>query len=55
MRKKTSVRNSFSLRIPPELNQKLREYADKIGVSKTAVILNLIYKELGDERRDKKR
>lgn len=39
-------KESFSIRIPAALNQKLTARAEEMGISKSAVILSLIYKEL---------
>ena len=38
-----------SVRIPVNLNKKFSDYVAKIGISKTAFILGLIYKELEKE------
>ena len=38
-------KESFSIRIPAALNQKLTARAEEMGISKSAVILSLIYKE----------
>ena len=35
----------FSIRVPPLVNKKLTERAERIGISKSAVILNLLYNE----------
>ena len=35
----------FTIRVPPLVNEKLEERAGRIGISKSAVILNLLYKE----------
>lgn len=34
------------LRLPPELNRRLENHVSKIGISKPAFILNLIFNEL---------
>ena len=55
MRFKSSVeKNSFSIRIPTDLNIKLRERAEKMGISKSALILSLLYKELGNDKQVKR-
>lgn len=47
MRTKAKVpKESFSIRIPEALNQKLTARAEEMGISKSAVILSLIYREL---------
>ena len=47
MRTKPKVpKESFSIRIPEALNQKLTARAEEMGISKSAVILSLIYREL---------
>lgn len=38
-----------SVRIPTELNKEFTNHVAKIGISKTAFILGLIYKELKKE------
>lgn len=49
MNNKSKVKkDTFSLRIPTELHQKLYERAEKMGISKSALILSLIYKEVGE-------
>ena len=47
----------FSIRVPPAVNEKLLERAESIGISKSAVILNLLYKEFleGKENRQQVR
>ena len=40
---------TFSLRLPKELNEKITRRADKIGISKAALILILIDKALSIE------
>lgn len=41
-----SRKNQMGLRIPQELNQRLEKHVGKIGISKNAFILNLIFNEL---------
>ena len=45
----------FTIRVPPLVNEKLEERAEKIGISKSAVILNLLYNEFieGKEQRQR--
>lgn len=53
MRIKSKVqKESFSIRIPAMLNQKLTARAEEIGISKSAVILSLIYKEFVNQNTD---
>lgn len=42
-------RELVSVRIPKELNKKLAKHVAAMGLSKTAFIINLIYKELKKE------
>ena len=37
---------NFTLRIPEELDKKLKKRATELGMSKNALILNLIWKEI---------
>ena len=41
-----SRKNQIGLRLPPELNQRLEKHVSRIGISKNAFILNLIFNEL---------
>lgn len=42
----------FSLRVPRDLNEIITKQAKAIGISKNAVILNLLHKALRAEKRD---
>lgn len=42
----------IGLRLPPELNRRLENHVSRIGISKPAFILNLIFNEL--EKNEKK-
>ena len=39
-------KSQIGLRLPAELNQRLEKHVGKIGISKPAFILNLIFNEL---------
>ena len=41
-----SAKRQIGIRIPYELYQRLEEHVDKIGISKPAFILSILYKEL---------
>jgi len=47
-----SKKFQFGIRLSPELNRRLENPASKIGISKNAFILNLIFNEL--EKSEKK-
>ena len=51
--KATIKKRVFSLRVPIAINQKLVERAESIGISKTAVILNILNKEFSTEQKEK--
>lgn len=46
-------KNTFSIRVPAELNEKLVRRAESIGISKSAVILSILYKEFSDSKEEK--
>ena len=46
-----TIKKQIGIRIPPELDRRLEKHVNKIGISKPAFILNLIFKEL--EKNDK--
>ena len=48
MAKPKKEKNVFSIRIPPTVNKKLVERAESIGISKNAVILNILHKEFSE-------
>jgi len=50
--KTVSPKVQIGLRLPPELNRRLENHVSRIGISKPAFILNLIFKEL--EQNEKK-
>lgn len=41
-----TAKTNFTLRIPKELDEKLKKRATELGISKNALILNLIWKEI---------
>lgn len=43
---KKQTKNQIGIRIPQELDSRLEELVNKIGISKPAFILGLIYREL---------
>ena len=43
------TKRQIGIRIPRELDERLESYVNKIGISKAAFILGLIYKELKKE------
>ena len=45
----------FSIRVPPLVNKKIVERAENIGISKSAVILNLLYKEFMEGKEEQQR
>ena len=45
----------FSIRVPPLVNKKIVERAENIGISKSAVILNLLYKEFMEGKEGQQR
>ena len=45
-------KSQIGLRLPAELNQRLENHVSRIGISKPAFILNLIFNEL--EKNEKK-
>ena len=49
---KDKTKNIIAIRLPYELDKKLSELVSKIGIPKTAFILNLIYQELSKEKID---
>ena len=49
---RTEDKNAFSIRLPQEINKKVIERAEKIGISKSAVILTLLYKEFGEKEQE---
>ncbi len=46
-------KNVFSIRIPPAVNEKLVERAETIGISKNAVILNILHKEFSADKNER--
>lgn len=50
--KTVSSKTQIGLRLPQELNRRLENHVSRIGISKPAFILNLIFKEL--EQNEKK-
>lgn len=46
-------KNIFSVRIPPAVNEKLVERAETIGISKNAVILNILHKEFSADKNER--
>lgn len=48
--KSTEKKVNSTIRIPSELNRKLLERADEIGVSKQAFILWVLYRELTENQ-----
>ena len=47
-------RTAFTIRVPPLVNKELTERAERIGVSKSAVILNLLYNEFVEGKEDRR-
>lgn len=46
MLKTPTAKNQIGIRIPRELDEQLENHVKKIGISKPAFILNLIYESL---------
>ena len=46
------TKRQVGVRIPIELDERLEHHVNKIGISKAAFILGLIYKELKKEESD---
>ena len=42
-------KNTFSIRMPPDLDKKMTEYIAKIGISKSAFICNLVFQAMNEE------
>lgn len=49
MAKPKKEKNVFSIRIPTAVNEKLVQCAESIGISKNAVILNILHKEFSKD------
>ena len=45
-------KKQLGIRIPEELDGRLEKYVIKIGISKQAFILNLIFRELEEKEKD---
>lgn len=45
----TTCQKQLLIRIPKELNERLEKHVRKIGISRQAFVLGLIYKELKKE------
>ena len=52
--KTEKIKKQLGIRIPPELDRRLENHVQKIGISKPAFILSLIFREL-EEKSDNKR
>ena len=48
-------KEQIGIRIPEKLNERLKERAVQMGISRPAFILSLLYKELVEKRDDKQR
>ena len=46
-------RTAFTIRVPPLVNKRLAERAERIGISKNSVILNLLYNEFVEGREER--
>ena len=46
-------RTAFTIRVPPLVNKRLAEKAERIGISKNSVILNLLYNEFVEGREER--
>jgi predicted DNA-binding protein len=45
----TETKKQIGIRIPQELNRRLEKHVNKIGISKPAFILGLIFRELEEK------
>ena len=46
-------KTAFTIRVPPLVNKRLAEKAERIGISKNSVILNLLYNEFVEGREER--
>ena len=46
-------KTAFTIRVPPLVNKRLAERAERIGISKNSVILNLLYNEFVEGREER--